>query len=646
MKQFISTMRVGRRFALLGVIAALLMLVPTVLFVGQAWQSLQAARREAQAIAPMKGLLQLMQLTQQHRGLSGLVLGGDASLSQQRTAKQGEVDAAWAKLKPLFEQAAVGSGARASLQQAAADWAALSAKMGSGGLSGAQSFSTHTALVKQQLGIADQLSDDFGLSLDPETDSYQLIQATLYALPMLGEELGKARARGAALLKAGSATSADRVTLAVYLAAAERLLDDLRQAYGKSVAARPSLKPALERSFGEAVQRTEQALRLGRTQLLEAEQPSYSATEYFAEYTRSIDSLLALNAAGMEVLDSMLSERASAQQRQLALLTGALLLVAVLGAWIGVLASRSITGQLGGEPGDVVAAVNAIAHGDLSVRIVTAGAAADSIVSAMARMQQELLKVVSQVRNSSDSIATGSAQIASGNADLSQRTEEQASNLQQTAASMEQLTSTVKLNAETARTANEVAASVSAAAVQGGGVVAQVIETMQGISASSKRIADIIGVIDGIAFQTNILALNAAVEAARAGEQGRGFAVVASEVRSLAQRSANAAREIKGLIGDSVSRVEAGSQLVDAAGQAMSDIVGQVKRVSDLIAEISHASGEQTQGISQVGAAVQQLDQVTQQNAALVEESAAAAESLRQQASRLSEVVALFKLAG
>jgi methyl-accepting chemotaxis protein len=323
------------------------------------------------------------------------------------------------------------------------------------------------------------------------------------------------------------------------------------------------------------------------------------------------------------------------------LLTG---ISAICGVAIGVLLTRGITRSLGGEPQAVAEVANAVAAGDLTTSIDTSRAMPGSVVAAMDHMQRSLRKVVSQVRASSDSIATGSSQIATGNADLSQRTEEQASNLQQTAASMEQLTATVKTNADTARQATQLAGSATAAASQGGVVVDQVVRTMEGITASSKKIADIIGVIDGIAFQTNILALNAAVEAARAGEQGRGFAVVASEVRTLAQRSAGAAKEIKGLITESVEKVEAGSQQVEEAGRAMNDIVAQVKRVNDLIGEIGSATLEQTQGISQIGDAVGQLDQVTQQNAALVEESAAAAESLNQQAARLVEAVAVFTL--
>jgi methyl-accepting chemotaxis protein len=315
----------------------------------------------------------------------------------------------------------------------------------------------------------------------------------------------------------------------------------------------------------------------------------------------------------------------------------------LFGAVLAWLITRSITRPIA----SAVAVAETVAGGDLTSRIEVVGNDETAqLLAALRRMNQRLSEIVEQVRGSSDSIATGTAQIATGNADLSQRTEEQASNLQQTAASMEQLTSTVKQNAETARQATQLAAGASDAALEGGHVVQRVVETMYTISGSSRKIADIIGVIDGIAFQTNILALNASVEAARAGEQGRGFAVVAGEVRSLAQRSAQAAREIKSLIHESVGNVETGAALVGDAGKAMSGIVAQVKRVTDLIAEISAASNEQTAGIGQIGDAVTQLDQVTQQNAALVEESAAAAESLRHQASRLTEAVALFKTAG
>ena len=333
-------------------------------------------------------------------------------------------------------------------------------------------------------------------------------------------------------------------------------------------------------------------------------------------------------------------------QRATVISLGLMFAVCALGVISAWLITRSLLQLLGGEPSYAAALVRRIADGDLTVDVQTKSGDTTSLLAALKAMRESLARVVSEVRHSSDSIATGSTQIATGNADLSQRTEEQASNLQQTAASMEQLTSTVKQNSDTARQANQLATTASEAAAQGGVVVGRVVSTMEAITASSKKISDIISVIDGIAFQTNILALNAAVEAARAGEQGRGFAVVASEVRSLAQRSASAAKDIKTLIGVSVEKVEAGSQLVDDAGKSMADIVAQVKRVTDLISEISAASVEQTQGIGQVGDAINQLDQVTQQNAALVEESAAAADSLKQQAAKLAGVVSVFKLGG
>ena len=286
-----------------------------------------------------------------------------------------------------------------------------------------------------------------------------------------------------------------------------------------------------------------------------------------------------------------------------------------------------------------------IAGGDLSQPVPAGGRDEPAaLMCELGRMQQSLARMVAQVRASSDSIGAASAEIASGNQDLSQRTEQAASNLQQTASSMEQITGTVRQSADSARQANQLASSAARVAARGGTVVSQVVTTMDEINASSKKIADIIGVIDGIAFQTNILALNAAVEAARAGEQGRGFAVVASEVRSLAQRSAQAAKEIKSLIGASVEKVDSGSRLVADAGQTMQEIVGSVQRVSDIIGEITAASAEQSDGIGQVSSAVTQLDRMTQQNAALVEQGAAAAESLKEQAVRLAGAVGTFKV--
>jgi len=369
-----------------------------------------------------------------------------------------------------------------------------------------------------------------------------------------------------------------------------------------------------------------------------------------AETLPALDALQ-VHIVGLTELQKTIVVASSAQVRQdidsarvlMAMLGGAALLIGVGAAF---LITRTLLKQLGGEPDYAASIAGSIAAGDLSVAIEIGEGDRTSLLAAMKAMRDSLADIVGQVRLGTDTIATASSQIASGNLDLSSRTEQQASSLEETASSMEELTSTVKQNADNARQANQLAVSASDVALKGGAVVAQVVETMGSINESAKKIVDIIGVIDGIAFQTNILALNAAVEAARAGEQGRGFAVVATEVRNLAQRSAAAAKEIKTLIGDSVGKVEVGSRLVDQAGSTMRDIVDSVRRVTDIMGEITCASQEQTAGIEQSNEAITQMDDVTQQNAALVEEAAAAANSLQDQADKLARVVSVFNIDG
>jgi len=338
-------------------------------------------------------------------------------------------------------------------------------------------------------------------------------------------------------------------------------------------------------------------------------------------------------------VDVGLASEAYQSARTLTLtLTG---LAMLLGAAIAWFVARSITGPIG----EAVKVAQTVAAGGLTSRIEVASKdETGQLLQALKDMNDSLVNIVGQVRTGTDTIAAASSQIASGNLELSSRTEQQASSLEETASSMEEMTSTVKQNADNARQANQLAISASEVAVKGGAVVSQVVDTMESINASSKKIVDIIGVIDGIAFQTNILALNAAVEAARAGEQGRGFAVVASEVRNLAQRSAAAAKEIKTLIGDSVEKVDTGAKLVDQAGSTMQAIVESIKSVTDIMGEITAASQEQTSGIEQINQAIAQMDEVTQQNAALVEEAAAAAGALQDQAGSLAQVVSVFKL--
>ncbi|MYM30228.1 HAMP domain-containing protein [Duganella sp. CY15W] len=354
--------------------------------------------------------------------------------------------------------------------------------------------------------------------------------------------------------------------------------------------------------------------------------------------TDNVNKLVKINVdGGDQASEDATSTFQNARTTSIVLLVANIGIGMVLALWVARIVSAPLQ--------QAVSLARDVAGGDLTRSIdVTSACETGQLMQALKDMTGNLQTLVSQVRHGTDTIATASSEIASGNQDLSSRTEEQASSLQETASSMEELTSTVKQNADNARQANQLAQSASGIALKGGDVVGQVVGTMASINESARKIVDIISVIDGIAFQTNILALNAAVEAARAGEQGRGFAVVASEVRNLAHRSAAAAKDIKLLISDSVEKVEAGSALVNQAGETMSEIVTSITRVTDIMSEITSASVEQSAGIEQVNTAIVQMDQVTQQNAALVEEAAAAAESMQEQAARLSEVVSVFKL--
>ena len=426
--------------------------------------------------------------------------------------------------------------------------------------------------------------------------------------------------------------------------------DNARQAYEKAHAAsvRAARGTPFERGVADlAALRDEQASQQARVlALVKTDGPAAVKVLNAGEtpaWRNLRASLLKLLEQSRQVADTVQADARARSAVMTRVALGLALLAVAVSALLTWLMSRTVRQELGADPAQARAELRRIADGDLTSSALQR-VRADSLVGELERTRQRLQELVAQVRSATEGIETASSEIATGNADLSGRTERAASNLQETAASVEQLTGTVRDSANSARLANELATSAAGVARRGGDVVAQVVATMGDIDRSSRRIADITGVIDGIAFQTNILALNAAVEAARAGEQGRGFAVVAGEVRSLAQRAGEAAREIKSLIGSSTERVESGARLVGEAGTTMGEIVGAVQNLSEVVGRISHATAEQSDGIGQVNTAVTHLDQMTQQNAALVEESAAVAESLKEQSRRLSALVAAFHL--
>ncbi|WP_317205835.1 methyl-accepting chemotaxis protein [Janthinobacterium sp.] len=628
------------KFAIISVIALLLTSIPTYMYLREAGKNLDAALLEADGLAPVAASLRLVQLTQQHRGLSALLLGGVDAAREGRAAKQREADLAYAALDGIV--AGLGNkGISAAWRPARQDWEALRVNVAGGRIDVPQSYAAHTALVPKLLEVNDLIADYYGLSLDPDLDSYQLIQSMYYQLPYLTEELGKMRAKGAGLLAKKAATAADKFILSGIIARVQDRLAQTLNSYNKAAAANPALAGRLGAAVRELAAQAGATMQLANEKIVLPETLDYPGADYVKATTAAIDAQFAANQLAGKELEAMLNAKIAELRRTRWLMLAAMLALVGLAGLAQALIARSVSAPLAAA----IAVARRVARGDLTTRFAPPGDnETGQLMRALREMNDSLMKLVGDARQNIDNIGGAAKDIAAGNADLSARTESQASSLEETASSMEQITSTVKQNADNAQQVNERVRQASGVAVDGGRVVARVVQTMAEINDSSRKIVDIIGVIDAIAFQTNILALNAAVEAARAGEQGRGFAVVASEVRNLAQRSAGAAREIKALIADSVQKVDSGNRLVDAAGKSMDEIVASIGGVTIIMAEILRASQEQTAGIEQVNQAIIQMDQMTQQNSALVEQAAAAAESLDEQAQLLIESMSVFQL--
>ena len=637
---WIHNLKISYKFGLIGLLMLPLSLPPTGLLLYQELRTMQSASAEHAGVQPLGDLLTLLRLTQLHRGLSTHWLGGNAGLAASREARATEVDQAVEKLRGAG--ALYPGGVLAERQQAVQQqWQALRQAVADKAIDGPTAFARHTALVATQLALLGDVADRSGLMLDPEGETYYLMAAVVEPLPRISELLGQTRALGALYLQRGAIASSEKAGL-------QALLDQLTQASaqaGRFMRNAAALDPALAQLLAAARRDADQAVQaaalLVRSQVLDAAALSAPSDDYFRAMTGHIDLQFKLVQASFDLLKDDLEQRVqSTRQRMIGVLVGVLitgLLVAALMLQIVRSTRRTLA--------SAQAASEALARGELDHPMqVHSRDEIGHMAATLGRAMQALASMVREIQSTAESVGTASAQIAAANNDLSARTEQTAANLQQAASAMEQLHATVRNNAESARQATTLSGQSSEVAASGGALVGQVVATMADITQNAGKIADIIGVIDGIAFQTNILALNAAVEAARAGEQGRGFAVVAAEVRSLAQRSAGAAREIKTLINHSVSTVHGGAALVGQAQQTMGEIVTQARQVSGLISDISSASREQTDGIGQVNQAVTELDQATQQNAALVEESAAAADSLQQQAQRLVQAMSRFRV--
>ncbi|OWW22358.1 methyl-accepting chemotaxis protein [Noviherbaspirillum denitrificans] len=629
-------LRLLPKFALVTMVFMAPLLLVLGLLYAELHKEVRTAERERVGVRYVVALEDMMRLVQQHRALRHLALSGNAGMQEpaeharngiktqlavvdsiDRSSRELDLETAWRSVRDAWD--AVEQNIPSSKAK--------------------DSYAAHSAVIEQITKLNALVADRSGLTLDPELDSYHLTAMLINGFPPISDMLSTIAGRGAAYIDTGLLEANEDMLLSSSVMVATRDLGRIPVQFASVFRENPGLKRTLEGHLASVTDATA-FLERAQDEVLKSFNQT-SGKEFFEAGSKSIDGIFATARASAVELDSLLSQRIELLRARLFLIV-----IAALG---GLAVSAYLLGgfyvSFSREVYELEHAVKRAAAGDLTVQV--SSSAKDEIgglVNSFGKMNGELAQLVAQVRQASETITLTSHEIAADSGDLSARTESQASSLQQTASSMEELTATVRLNDHHAAAANELALSAAGVAAKGGEVVNQVIERMGVIKESSARIMDIIQVIDGIAFQTNILALNAAVEAARAGEQGRGFAVVAAEVRGLAQRSAGAAKEIKALIESSVTEIEQGHKLVTTAGGTMDEIVNSVQKVASIMNDMTAASREQTAGIEQVNQALSQMDEVTQRNAALVEHAADAAALLQQQAASLSSAVEAFKL--
>ncbi|WP_312278302.1 methyl-accepting chemotaxis protein [Kosakonia cowanii] len=641
MKNLLNKINLSTKFMVLGIISLLLFALPTALFVNESSQKVQAKQVELKAVPVEKKLLKLLNLIQRHRAESAIAVTQGNPAYPPRIALRDQINVLADEIRKDIAAESPEAHPLQQLDKVNQQWQALQNQIDSRSLTAPESLVSHATLIRSLLDFNIDVLDFYGLSLDPDLDTSQLITAALFHLPELTETLGQIRASGTSLLaKKDGISETDNARMEFQIGNGEKALQLFDVGMKKYLGGNEEIRNLFGRKTEGAVQGAAQALSTAREIFITHSRPAMAPTEYVAIFTEAINNFTVLGNGMSDELSQQLTKQISAQRSAQITLLAVLIFSALLGIALTVFIIRSITGPVN----EAARIAQEVATGDLTSRIAVTGSnEMSALLQSLMKMSEHLSSLVNDIKNNAVTIATSSEEIASGNSDLSSRTEEQAASLAQTAASMEQLASIIQQNADNTRHAASMAGSATSAALLGGEAMESVLASMHKISNSAGQIEEIIAVIDGIAFQTNILALNAAVEAARAGEHGKGFAVVASEVRALAQRSAVAAKEIKELIENSVSDAQSGIKMAENAGDKVKQSVSAIEQTSMLINEVSASSAEQSSGVSQINIAVSQMDQVTQQNAGLVQQSASSADDLAERAARLRQLVAVFK---
>ena len=641
MSNILNNINLTAKFAILGLFCLVLFSVPTVLFVSEGNKYIQDKQKEVTGVPAENKILALLNLIQRHRAETALAIAQKNPATSSRLSVRDDIVTITDAIKKEMAQTEGSAGLIEKINGVRAQWDALQQDIDASKLDQTASLDAHAQLIRKLLNTNRDVLDFYGLSLDSDISTYRLITSNFSSLPELTESLGKIRAFGTSLLARKEAVSeADSVRMESLISTGAYNLDMFAQDSEKLFSSDTGLKQKFSADADAAVQEAQNALKTAGALFISRSMTNQNPQDYAAIFTSAINRFSTYAIAGGNELNDMLNQQITDHRNAQYGLLSVLLFMVLLSVFFALIIIRSVTRPIGAASKLALE----VAEGDLTASFsVTGRNETAGLLKALLQMSQRLTVTVENIKSNAVTIATSSEEIARGNGDLSARTEEQAASLAETAASMEQLSSIIGNNAENTRHAAEMASSATSAALRGGQAMESVLGSMEKISSSAGQIKEIISVIDGIAFQTNILALNAAVEAARAGEHGKGFAVVAAEVRSLAQRSAGAAKEIKGLIEKSVENAEQGISMARDAGEKVKESMDAIEQTAQLVREISSSSEEQSAGVSQINIAVTQMDQVTQQNAVLVEESASSADELASRAANLRDAVSVFR---